>query len=125
MEQQRTNTDNNYNQTMGQGMPNGMGGEPPNQNNKDKDGDGDKKKKKRFEPRPSSALSRQGRRRRKKGSGPTGLSKTPTVVPSTKCKLRLLKLDRVKGKLSSVMCLFVYESSSEYPLLSRSPMRDG
>uniref|UniRef100_A0A7S2JPQ1 26S proteasome regulatory subunit 4 homolog n=1 Tax=Leptocylindrus danicus TaxID=163516 RepID=A0A7S2JPQ1_9STRA len=84
---------------MGQGMPNGMGGEPPNQNNKDKDGDGDKKKKKRFEPRPSSALSRQGRRRRKKGSGPTGLSKTPTVVPSTKCKLRLLKLDRVKDFL--------------------------
>jgi 26S proteasome regulatory subunit T2 len=84
---------------MGQGMPNGMGdpGNPAGNNNKDgkdKDGEGDKKKKKRFEPRP---VSRQGRRRRKKG--PAGFSKTPTVLPSSKCKLRLLKLDRVKDFL--------------------------
>jgi len=79
---------------MGNGMPN-MGGTPPSSNN-NKDGDDpSKKKKKRFEPRPS-ASNRSGRRRRRKG--PTGLSKTPTVVPSTKCKLRLLKLERVKGK---------------------------
>ena len=79
---------------MGQGMPNGMGGPPPGSNGKNgKDDDDKKKKKKRFEPRPST--SRAGRRRRRKG--PTGLSKTPTVVPTTKCKLRLLKLERVKG----------------------------
>ena len=56
---------------------------------------GEKKKKKRFEPRPSQA--RQGRRRRRKG--PSGLNKTPTIVPSSKCKLRMLKLDRVKDFL--------------------------
>lgn len=79
-------------------MPGGMGeGGPPSNNsnggnNKD---DETKKKKKRFEPRPSQA--RQGRRRRRKG--PSGLSKTPVIVPSSKCKLRLLKLDRVKDFL--------------------------
>mmetsp|Transcript_12714 Transcript_12714/g.19535 ORF Transcript_12714/g.19535 Transcript_12714/m.19535 type:complete len:673 (+) Transcript_12714:117-2135(+) len=77
-------------------MPGGMGeGGPPNSNKDNKDGDGEKKKKKRFEPRPSQA--RQGRRRRRKG--PSGLSKTPTITPSSKCKLRLLKLDRVKDFL--------------------------
>lgn len=83
---------------MGQGMPNGLGADQsqnPADNNK-KDGDGEKKKKKRFEPRPAGS-TRQGRRRRRKG--PTGLSKTPTIVPTSKCKLRLLKLDRVKDFL--------------------------
>mmetsp|Transcript_41766 Transcript_41766/g.61321 ORF Transcript_41766/g.61321 Transcript_41766/m.61321 type:complete len:458 (-) Transcript_41766:113-1486(-) len=89
---------------MGNGMPNGMG-DPTNpggdgaNNNEKKDGDdAGKKKKKRFEPRPSaSASSRNGRRRRRKG--PSGLSKTPTVFPTSKCKLRLLKLDRVRDFL--------------------------
>jgi len=78
-------------------MPGGMGegGPPGSGDNNKKDGDGEKKKKKRFEPRPSQA--RQGRRRRRKG--PSGLSKTPTITPSSKCKLRLLKLDRVKDFL--------------------------
>lgn len=79
-------------------MPNGMGGPPSGSNNNGNnknDEDGEKKKKKRFEPRPTS--TRAGRRRRRKG--PTGLSKTPTVVPTTKCKLRLLKLERVKDFL--------------------------
>jgi len=82
---------------MGQGMPNGMG-DPMGggSNDNKKDGDDQKKKKKRFEPRPAAA-SRQGRRRRRRG--PSGLSKTPTVVPTSKCKLRLLKLDRVKDFL--------------------------
>ena len=81
-------------------MPPGMGGDAAggssggNGNDKDKDADAAKKKKKRFEPRPST---RQGRRRRRKG--PTGLNKTPTITPSQKCKLRLLKLDRVKDFL--------------------------
>jgi len=88
---------------MGQGMPNGMagdGGNGSNNNGRDKDESKDGKKKKRFEPRPSTALSRQGRRRRRKGgSGQTGLSRTPTVVPNAKCKLRMLKLERIKDYL--------------------------
>lgn len=75
-------------------MPPGMGGADGGPPGNDKDKDGDKKpSKKRFEPRPT----RQGRRRRRKG--PTGLNKTPTIVPNSKCKLRSLKLDRVKDFL--------------------------
>lgn len=85
---------------MGQGMPGGMGeprgGAGGGGSGNEKDKEDQKKKKKRFEPRPSAA-SRAGRRRRRKG--PSGLSKTPTVVPTSKCKLRLLKLDRVKDFL--------------------------
>jgi 26S proteasome regulatory subunit T2 len=73
------------------GMGDGAGG-PPNKEDADKQ----KKKKKRFEPRPSHQ-ARQGRRRRRKG--PSGLAKTPTIVPTQKCKLRMLKLDRVKDFL--------------------------
>lgn len=84
---------------MGQGMPTGMGGNAPGGGGKDGANDKDdpnKKKKKRFEPRPTaSAASRNSRRRRRKG--PSGLNKTPTIQPSSKCKLRLLKLDRVRG----------------------------
>lgn len=76
---------------MGQGMPGGLS----NPNGSD-DNDPTKKKKKRFEPRPSTQ-SRVARRRRRKG--PSGFSKTPTIVPASKCKLRLLKLDRVKDFL--------------------------
>mmetsp|Transcript_24768 Transcript_24768/g.38194 ORF Transcript_24768/g.38194 Transcript_24768/m.38194 type:complete len:447 (+) Transcript_24768:67-1407(+) len=78
---------------MGQGPPGGLGENHPNQGGNGKQ-DGEKKKKKRFEPRPSN---RQGRRRRRRG--PSGFSKTPQIVPSSKCKLRLLKLDRVKDFL--------------------------
>jgi len=77
----------------GMGDPTGGGGN--NRDNKDGKDDADKKKKKRFEPRPSTA--RTGRRRRRKG--PSGLSKLPTIVPSSKCKLRHLKLDRTKDFL--------------------------
>jgi 26S proteasome regulatory subunit T2 len=79
-------------------MPGGMGeggGAPPSSDRKDDGKDGDqKKKKKRFESRPSN---RQGRRRRRKG--PSGVNKIPTVVPTSKCKLRQLKLERVKDYL--------------------------
>jgi len=83
---------------MGQGMPNGMTdpNNPGGAGNGKDDADKKKKKKKRFEPRPA-ATSRQGRRRRRKG--PSGFSKTPTVLPTSKCKLRMLKLDRVKDFL--------------------------
>ena len=86
-------------------VPGGMGGEfnpnDPNNNDPKKDGEGEKKKKKRFEPRPA-ASGRNGRRRRRKG--PSGLNKTPTVMPTSKCKLRLLKLDRVKGEICVLHC---------------------
>jgi 26S proteasome regulatory subunit T2 len=79
-------------------IPTGMEGDgsPSNDKNKDskEEDDPSKKKKKRFEPR---AATRQGRRRRRKG--PSGLNKTPTILPNSKCKLRLLKLDRVKDFL--------------------------
>jgi 26S proteasome regulatory subunit T2 len=83
---------------MGQGMPGSMSDpNDNNNNNKDKNDEKDKKKKKRFEPRPNTASNRAGRRRRRKG--PSGLSKTPTITPSSKCKLRMLKLEKVKDFL--------------------------
>jgi len=69
----------------------------PSDNNNNKDKKEEKKKKKRFEPRPNTASTRAGRRRRRKG--PSGLSKTPTITPSSKCKLRMLKLEKVKDFL--------------------------
>ena len=76
-----------------------MGGEGPPGNgsgdNSNKENEPDKKKKKkRFEPRPTA---RTGRRRRRKG--PVGINKVPTITPNAKCKLRMLKLDRVKDFL--------------------------
>jgi 26S proteasome regulatory subunit T2 len=88
----------------GEGPPPGGGagsgggsGNDPNSSGSGKDGAGDgKKKKKRFEPRPAAG-TRQGRRRRRRG--PSGLNKVPAVAPSSKCKLRMLKLDRVRDFL--------------------------
>jgi 26S proteasome regulatory subunit T2 len=76
----------------GDGGGGGNGGDDPNNA---KDGADKKKTKKRFEPRPSRPTGR----RRKNRKGPTGLNKTPTITPSSKCQLRLLKLDRVKDFL--------------------------
>jgi len=69
-------------------------GGPPGEGGKDSAED-KKKKKKKFEPRPTT--TRHGRRRRRRG--PSGFNKTPTILPTSKCKLRLLKLDRVKDFL--------------------------
>ena len=76
-------------------VPPGMGGEggppggndPANGKGDGKDGANDKKKKKRFEPRP-----RTTGQRRKRRTGPSGIQKIPTVVPTSKCKLRMMKL---------------------------------
>mmetsp|Transcript_25251 Transcript_25251/g.79225 ORF Transcript_25251/g.79225 Transcript_25251/m.79225 type:complete len:444 (-) Transcript_25251:795-2126(-) len=75
---------------MGQGQS-GPGGPPgpPNQNGDDKD----KKKKKKFAP----PQSRTGRKRRRKGDAPA--QRVPAVFPTSKCKLRLLKLERIKDFL--------------------------
>jgi len=52
------------------------------------------KKKKKFEPR---APTRVGKKRRK--NGPAAATKVPIVYPIGKCKLRLLKLERIKDFL--------------------------
>ena len=70
---------------MGQGQSGGTGnGEKP-----------DKKEKKRFEPPPPP--TRVGKKQRKRGA--ESASRLPTVTPTSKCKLRLLKLERVKDYL--------------------------
>ena len=54
----------------------------------------DKKAKKYEAPPPT----RVGRKKKKK-SGPPQSARVPTINPATKCKLRLLKLERVKDYL--------------------------
>ncbi|CAA6672210.1 unnamed protein product [Spirodela intermedia] len=77
---------------MGQGTPGGMNkqGFPG-----DRKRDGDKKDKK-FEP--AAPPSRVGRKQRKQ-KGPEAAARVPAVTPLTKCKLRLLKLERIKDYL--------------------------
>lgn len=56
----------------------------------------EKKEKKKYEP--PAAPTRVGKKLRKH-KGPDTSQKLPTVTPNTKCKLRLLKLERVKDYL--------------------------
>merc|ERR1711939_512474 len=72
--------------SMGNQMPGGMGG--------NKDEKKEEKKKKRHEHAP---LTRVGKK--KKNKGPTAAAKTPQIFPTQKCRLRLLKLERVKDYL--------------------------
>lgn len=67
------------------GMPPGAGG------NKD----GKKDKKKKWEP----PLPTRVGRKKKKHKGTAGIAKLPTVNPLTKCKLRQLRLERIKDYL--------------------------
>lgn len=69
---------------MGQNQSN-----PPGNGQGDKNGKGQKKK---YEPPP--APQRIGLKKKKKGLEGTG--KIPAVTPSAKCRLRLLKLERIK-----------------------------
>jgi hypothetical protein len=71
---------------MGQGQSGaGGGGEKPEK----------KPEKKRYEPPPPP--TRVGKKQRKRGAETA--SRLPTVTPTSKCKLRLLKLERVKDYL--------------------------
>ncbi|GJM98668.1 hypothetical protein PR202_ga15697 [Eleusine coracana subsp. coracana] len=79
---------------MGQGTPGGMGKQGGG-DRKPGDGAGDKKDKK-FEPPP--APSRVGRKQRKQ-KGAEAAARLPNVAPLSKCRLRLLKLERVKDYL--------------------------
>ncbi|KAI7734523.1 hypothetical protein M8C21_005281, partial [Ambrosia artemisiifolia] len=79
-----------HNQTMGQGTPGGMNRQG------DRKPDGDNKKEKKFEP--AAPPARVGRKQRKQ-KGPEAAARLPTVTPHTKCRLRLLKLERIKDYL--------------------------
>lgn len=69
------------------------------QNHSGLPGDGKKddkgKEKKRFEPPPPP--TRVGKKQKKRAGDAS--SRLPTVAPNSKCKLRLLKLERVKDYL--------------------------
>merc|ERR1711871_1343480 len=70
---------------MGNNMPSGMGDDKAKK---------EEKKKKRHE---APQLTRVGKK--KKPKGPMKEAKTPTIYPSVKCRLRLLKLERGKDYL--------------------------
>lgn len=76
---------------MGQGSPGGLSrqGLPGDRKHDDK-------KEKKFEP--AAPPARVGRKQRKQ-KGPEAAARLPTVTPLTKCKLRLLKLERIKDYL--------------------------
>lgn len=75
---------------MGQGPSGGFPGGPPKKNDKDA-----KKPKKKWEPPKATRLGVK----RKKNKGPQAAYKLPTVTPISKCKLRLLRLERIKDFL--------------------------
>ncbi|KVH94206.1 AAA+ ATPase domain-containing protein [Cynara cardunculus var. scolymus] len=77
---------------MGQGTPGGLNRQG---NSGDRKNDGDKKEKK-FEP--AAPPARVGRKQRKQ-KGPEAAARLPTVTPHSKCRLRLLKLERIKDYL--------------------------
>jgi 26S proteasome regulatory subunit T2 len=74
-------------------MGNGQSGMPPGSGGGD--GANSDKKKKKYEPPPAS--TRTGRRKKKRG--PEAVAKLPNITPTAKCRLRMLKLERVKDYL--------------------------
>jgi len=56
----------------------------------------EKQPKKKWEPPPPTTI---GKKKKKKVKGETFASKIPTVTPHAKCRLRLLKLNRIKDYL--------------------------
>jgi len=74
---------------MGQGPSLPGQGPPGSAGEKDKK---DEKEKKKWEPPPPPT---RGGKRAKKRKGPEQSNRLPSVTPHTKCKLRLLKLERV------------------------------
>ena len=79
---------------MGQ-APSGQGGGPPPERDPEKEKAERERRKKAYAPRPPLHTGR--RRRRNRGTGTSG--KLPKVYPTSKCKLRLLKLERIKDYL--------------------------
>lgn len=60
-------------------------------------GDADKEKKRKWEP--PAPPPRIGKKQRKRDAKAGIGSKIPTVTPNAKCKLRMLKLERIKDYL--------------------------
>ncbi|PWA61616.1 hypothetical protein CTI12_AA371480 [Artemisia annua] len=79
---------------MGQGTPGGGLNRPGNNNSNNPD-DKSKKEKKFDPPAPPSRVGKKQRKQR----GTETASRLPTITPHTKCKLRLLKLERIKDYL--------------------------
>ncbi|CAZ79718.1 unnamed protein product [Tuber melanosporum] len=72
----------------------GIGGPPAGDGEKGKD---QKKEKPKYEPPPPT--TRVGRRKRRTAAGPDAASKLPTVYPNARCKLKLLRMERIKDHL--------------------------
>jgi len=81
---------------MGNNPPGGMppGGGAPGQGQGKKD-EADPKEKKKDALAPPSHFGKK----KKKNKGPSAANKLPTVVPNSKCRLRLLKHERIKDYL--------------------------
>mmetsp|Transcript_2660 Transcript_2660/g.3999 ORF Transcript_2660/g.3999 Transcript_2660/m.3999 type:complete len:450 (-) Transcript_2660:139-1488(-) len=75
------------------GMPGAPGGGDPAQNKKA----AEEKKKEKKEP--MAAPSHFGRKKIKKSKGSMNSSKLPPILPNAKCRLRMLKHDRIKDYL--------------------------
>ncbi|KAG5440010.1 hypothetical protein PCK2_000702 [Pneumocystis canis] len=60
------------------------------------DQDQEKKKRPKYEP---PVMSTRVGRRRNKNKGPDSASKFPTIYPTTRCRLKLLKMERIKDYL--------------------------
>lgn len=71
-----------------------MGGAPGDAGKDQKDQKRDKPK---YEPPPPT--TRVGRKKKRLGSGPDAANKLPTVFPNARCKLKLLRMDRIKDHL--------------------------
>jgi 26S proteasome regulatory subunit T2 len=55
------------------------------------------KDKPKYEPPPPT--TRVGRKKKRMGGGPDAANKLPTVFPNARCKLKLLRMDRIKDHL--------------------------
>jgi len=62
-----------------------------------KDQKDQKKDKPKYEPPPPT--TRVGRKKKRLGGGPDAANKLPTVFPNARCKLKLLRMDRIKDHL--------------------------
>jgi len=79
---------------MGQGQS-GIGGASDGEPNKDQKDQ--KKDKPKYEPPPPT--TRVGRKKKRAGGGPDAASKLPTVYPNVRCKLKMLRMERIKDHL--------------------------
>eukprot|EP01118_Nematostelium_gracile_P017111 TRINITY_DN721_c0_g1_i1.p1 TRINITY_DN721_c0_g1~~TRINITY_DN721_c0_g1_i1.p1 ORF type:complete len:448 (+),score=185.40 TRINITY_DN721_c0_g1_i1:44-1387(+) len=79
---------------MGQGQS-GLPGQRPGGGPPGDKKDGKDKEKKKYEPPPPRTIGRGQKKKR----GPEQTAKLPEVKPHTRCKLRLLKLERIKDYL--------------------------